>query len=199
MYQLFVTYSPPPLLPVRGCACHCGCLCCGGLNSVTSFSCRSVHFSQYPMLLAIVSASSGYTPLCTQARYWGGQWAGFASIPKETPLPPSSLICFQSRSSLFLPPMFLRLREVKEARYTEEAFSAAASILLQAACIRCPRCTEDELQFLHCEWGGEVMSQENSCCRVCSRGLYSCHWREPSQNKRKVSISSHGIMYRVYE
>ncbi|XP_053285513.1 glycerophosphoinositol inositolphosphodiesterase GDPD2 isoform X1 [Pleuronectes platessa] len=29
------------------------------------------------------------------------------------------------------------------------------------------------------------MSQENSCCRVCSRGLYSCHWREPSENKRK--------------
>ncbi|XP_019947164.1 glycerophosphoinositol inositolphosphodiesterase GDPD2 isoform X2 [Paralichthys olivaceus] len=29
------------------------------------------------------------------------------------------------------------------------------------------------------------MPQENSCCRVCSRGLYSCHWRKPSENKRK--------------
>ncbi|XP_035017997.2 glycerophosphoinositol inositolphosphodiesterase GDPD2 isoform X1 [Hippoglossus stenolepis] len=29
------------------------------------------------------------------------------------------------------------------------------------------------------------MSQENNCCRVCSRGLYSCHWKEPSENKRK--------------
>ncbi|XP_035505948.1 glycerophosphoinositol inositolphosphodiesterase GDPD2 isoform X3 [Scophthalmus maximus] len=29
------------------------------------------------------------------------------------------------------------------------------------------------------------MSQENSCCRVCSRGLYSCHWRDSSSNKRK--------------
>ncbi|XP_039976589.1 glycerophosphoinositol inositolphosphodiesterase GDPD2 isoform X2 [Xiphias gladius] len=29
------------------------------------------------------------------------------------------------------------------------------------------------------------MSQENSCCRVCSRGFYSCHWRDPSKKKRK--------------
>lgn len=32
------------------------------LNSVTSFSGRSVHHSQYPMVLAIVSAASDYTP-----------------------------------------------------------------------------------------------------------------------------------------
>ncbi|XP_023277404.1 glycerophosphoinositol inositolphosphodiesterase GDPD2 isoform X2 [Seriola lalandi dorsalis] len=29
------------------------------------------------------------------------------------------------------------------------------------------------------------MSQENNCCRVCSRGLYSCRWRGASESKRK--------------
>ncbi|XP_071314213.1 glycerophosphoinositol inositolphosphodiesterase GDPD2 isoform X2 [Trachinotus anak] len=27
------------------------------------------------------------------------------------------------------------------------------------------------------------MSQENNCCRVCSRGFYSCHWRNASKRK----------------
>ncbi|XP_041800287.1 glycerophosphoinositol inositolphosphodiesterase GDPD2 isoform X2 [Chelmon rostratus] len=29
------------------------------------------------------------------------------------------------------------------------------------------------------------MPQDDSCWRVCSRGFYSCHWKEPSDNKRK--------------
>ncbi|XP_068571124.1 glycerophosphoinositol inositolphosphodiesterase GDPD2 isoform X2 [Cebidichthys violaceus] len=29
------------------------------------------------------------------------------------------------------------------------------------------------------------MSQDDSCCRVCSRGLYSCHWKHSSKPKRK--------------
>ncbi|KAM9356515.1 glycerophosphoinositol inositolphosphodiesterase GDPD2 [Symphorus nematophorus] len=29
------------------------------------------------------------------------------------------------------------------------------------------------------------MSEEESCCRFCSRGLYSCHWKSHSQNKKK--------------
>lgn len=31
------------------------------------------------------------------------------------------------------------------------------------------------------------MSQDNSCCLVCSRGLYSCHWNKSSTNKRKYA------------
>ncbi|KAM7417450.1 hypothetical protein PAMA_017208 [Pampus argenteus] len=29
------------------------------------------------------------------------------------------------------------------------------------------------------------MSQDNSCCRVCCRGLYSCHWNQSSTKRRK--------------
>ncbi|XP_044061482.1 glycerophosphoinositol inositolphosphodiesterase GDPD2 isoform X2 [Siniperca chuatsi] len=29
------------------------------------------------------------------------------------------------------------------------------------------------------------MPQDDSCCRVCSRGFYSCHWKHSSENKRK--------------
>ncbi|XP_059202216.1 glycerophosphoinositol inositolphosphodiesterase GDPD2 isoform X2 [Centropristis striata] len=29
------------------------------------------------------------------------------------------------------------------------------------------------------------MTQEESCCRVCSRGLYSCHWRNSGKTHRK--------------
>lgn len=29
------------------------------------------------------------------------------------------------------------------------------------------------------------MSQDDSCCRVCSRGFYSCHWKRSSITKRK--------------
>lgn len=29
------------------------------------------------------------------------------------------------------------------------------------------------------------MSQDDSCCRICSRGFYSCYWVQPSQNMRK--------------
>lgn len=52
----------------------------------------------------------------------------------------------------------------------------------QGTCIRCPP---------DCERGGEVMSQRDSCCRLCSRGFYSCHWSHPSENKRRVSVCSH--------
>lgn len=45
-------FRPPPL-----CACHCE-----GLNRVTPLSGCSVHFFQYPMVLAIVRAATGYTP-----------------------------------------------------------------------------------------------------------------------------------------
>uniref|UniRef100_UPI0037E7B6AB glycerophosphoinositol inositolphosphodiesterase GDPD2 isoform X2 n=1 Tax=Semicossyphus pulcher TaxID=241346 RepID=UPI0037E7B6AB len=31
------------------------------------------------------------------------------------------------------------------------------------------------------------MPQDDNCWRVCSRGLYSCHWREPRENKRKCA------------
>ncbi|XP_069550476.1 glycerophosphoinositol inositolphosphodiesterase GDPD2 [Brachyistius frenatus] len=31
------------------------------------------------------------------------------------------------------------------------------------------------------------MSGGNSCCRVCSRGLYSCHWKDSSKSKRKCA------------
>ncbi|XP_070819362.1 glycerophosphoinositol inositolphosphodiesterase GDPD2 [Chaetodon trifascialis] len=31
------------------------------------------------------------------------------------------------------------------------------------------------------------MSQGDSCWRVCSKGLYSCHWTGPSENKRKCA------------
>ncbi|XP_071773205.2 glycerophosphoinositol inositolphosphodiesterase GDPD2 isoform X1 [Centroberyx gerrardi] len=29
------------------------------------------------------------------------------------------------------------------------------------------------------------MSPDDSCCRVCCRGLYSCYWRHPSERKRR--------------
>lgn len=63
------------------------------LNSVTSLSGRSVHYSQYPMLLAIVSAASGYTPFAHRL-YWRGYRARIALILKRNSFPPNSLICF---------------------------------------------------------------------------------------------------------
>ncbi|XP_073343505.1 glycerophosphoinositol inositolphosphodiesterase GDPD2 isoform X2 [Pagrus major] len=31
------------------------------------------------------------------------------------------------------------------------------------------------------------MSQDESCCRVCSRWFYSCHWKRPDETKRKCA------------
>lgn len=78
---------------MRGCACHC--LFCKSSNSVTSLSGQSVHYSQYPMVLAIVNPASGYTPF-GHWLYWGGYWAGIALMLQETFFffTPSSLICF---------------------------------------------------------------------------------------------------------
>lgn len=41
--------------------------------------------------------------------------------------------------------------------------------------------------FVLGEWAGEAMSQKGSCCRVCSRGFYSCSWKHPSE-PGKVNI-----------
>lgn len=119
--------------------------------------------TQYPMVLAIVSAASGDFHFAHWF-YCEGYWAGIALLP-----PP--LICFLSQSS-FSPSFTLhRFGEVNEfgpllgihrKRYL------GPSILLQAACIRCP------------EWTGSVppVNEEETWClktkavAKCAAGSY---------------------------
>ena len=91
-------------------------------------------------------------------------------------------------SHLFLPPF--RSREVN-------GFGLLIGIqrkryLCSPRCIRCP---DWDLYFVCCEWGGEVMSQDESCSRVGSRCCYSCHWERRHESKRKVSIFKPHIFF----
>lgn len=83
------------------------------LNSVTSLSGRSVYHSQYPMVLAIVSAASGCSPFAHWL-YWGGYRAGIALILKETPFFPSFISFLSQSSFFFVPPALHRFREVNK-------------------------------------------------------------------------------------
>lgn len=170
-------------LSVRGSACHCVWLfVLQRLNGVTSLSGRSVRCSQCPMLSAIVSAPNGCSPSRTQALLKFGYWAGVALMLKETPFLFPHLL---SLTVIFFPPF--RFREVngfgvlvgiQRKRYL-------CSLRPSSGCIRCP---DRDLYFVSCEWGGEVMSQDESCSRVGSRCCYSCHWERRDKTKRKVSI-----------
>lgn len=85
-------HPAPTLSPVHGRACHWGCLCCKALNCVTSLPGPSVHYSEYPMVLAIVRAFSGYK---APVFHWEGYWASFLCLDSQRNSP-ISVFCYPS-------------------------------------------------------------------------------------------------------
>lgn len=47
-----------------------------------------------------------------------------------------------------------------------------------------------DLHEIRCLHPGQ-MQEEDSCCRVCFRGVYSCHWKLASNSEGRVSVCRH--------
>lgn len=137
------------------------------------------------------------TPSFAHRLYWVGYWAGVALIPKGTSLPPPpSPICFLSQSSFFPSPALIGPEKwMKPGLFSGPTESRTPPpppfLRLRASGVQI---AQNRICPLFAVNQREVMAKENSCCRVCSRGLYSCHWRSSSRSKRAVSILIHSYL-----
>lgn len=174
-------HPAPTLSPVHGRACHWGCLCCKALNSVTSLPGPSVHYSEYPMVLAIVRAFSGYK---APVFHWEGYWASFLCLDSQRNSP-ISVFCY--------PSFFFFLLTFIILRFTGGDWNQACPYK-QWRCYLGSLCPSSHCSYqvatLHWKGSAEVMPRK-SCGRVCCRGLYSCHWETKLREDHpgKVSIS----------
>lgn len=123
-------------------------------------------------------------PLCTQALL-RGLGEGIALIPKDTIFPlPSFAFC---QSCLF-PSHALQVWRVEWDQAFPQYPKKALSRLPPSFSRLCVSGVEIAVDTICTFHTSEVMSEDKSCCRVCSRGLYSCRWRDSRKKKRNVSI-----------